>query len=211
MGTNFYARIIPSKQRKEEIKKLIDSNDFDAITKAVKETYGTFETCVENAQVQGEIHLGKCSGGWKFLWNPNMHVIRNGHHEMISPNEGHTIYIWVKDPNTAFYVYPLTKQGIKNFIDREDVEVFDEYGEKQDKEEFFDMAVNWVTWRDRKTGEIKEAWDSKTYHEEAKERIYTCDNELVRYLSEHGTEFISESRTDFYSDGLRFATTIEFS
>lgn len=211
MGTNFYARIIPSRQRKEEIKKLIDSNDFKAITEAVKDTYGTFETYVDTALVQGEVHLGKRSGGWKFLWNPNMHIIRNGHLEEQEIEKGHTFSRYIPEPNTAFYVYPLTKQGIKNFIDREDVEVFDEYGDKQDKEEFFDMAVNWVTWKDHKTGKIKEAWDSKTYHEETKERIYTCDNELVRYLSEHGTEFISESRTDFYSDGLRFATIIDFS
>ena len=31
MGTNYYARIIPSKERKEHLKKLIDENKFDEI------------------------------------------------------------------------------------------------------------------------------------------------------------------------------------
>lgn len=51
MGTNFYARIIPTKERKEHLKKLIDNDEFDLIEDEIKELY-----C-------NEIHLGKRSGG----------------------------------------------------------------------------------------------------------------------------------------------------
>ena len=67
MGTNFYARIIPTKERKEQLKKLIDDDNFDELKALVNKTYeqpqydsddGTF--------IGGEVHLGKRSGGWKF-------------------------------------------------------------------------------------------------------------------------------------------------
>lgn len=211
MGTNYYARIIPTKERKEELKKLIDTNNFDKIIDKINKTYGTFHAYDMNTEIKGSIHLGKMSCGWKFLWNPNIHIIRNGHLEKEEIEKGHTICRYIPEPDTAFHIYPLTKKGIKEFLDREDVEVYDEYGEKQNKEQFFEEALNWTTWKHPTTGEVKEAWDSKTYYEETKERLYKCDNELVRYLSEHDIKFISESRTDFYSDGLRFSTSIEFS
>ena len=39
MGTNFYARIIPSKSRKEKLKKLIDEDRFDDIKDEVADMY----------------------------------------------------------------------------------------------------------------------------------------------------------------------------
>lgn len=76
MGTNFYARIIPTKERKEHLKKLIDNDEFDLIEDKIKELY-----C-------NEIHLGKRSSGWKFLFNPN-----------------HEKY------------YKLTKEGLRKFLE----------------------------------------------------------------------------------------------
>jgi hypothetical protein len=73
------------------------------------------------------------------------------------------------------------------------------------------MAINWTTWKNKDGKEIP-AYDSESYHKEyPNERIYSCDNELVKYLMQEGIEFISKDRSDFYSDGLRFATVTDFS
>jgi hypothetical protein len=211
MGTNFYARIIPSKERREQLKKLLDSSDFTAIHDEINLRYGSFRAYNDTDELCGEIHLGKRSAGWKFLWNPQIHIIRHGHLEPVG-RDGHTFSRYISDPPTAYYVYPLTKQGIKEFLDRPDVEVYDEYGEKQDKDEFFDMAVNWTTWTNHRTGKTGEAWDSQTYkNEHPEDYCGRCDNELIQYLENNKVKFISYDRSDFYSDGLRFATSIEFS
>lgn len=211
MGTNFYARVIPSQKRKEELKRLIDTNDFNSIKNKIEETFGRFQVDSMHPEITGVIHLGKRSAGWKFLWNPNIYIVRHGHLQKQQVEDGHFIYNYIRDPDTAFYLYPLTKQGIKEFIDRDDIEIYDEQGEKSDKNEFYQEAINWVTWKNFDTNEIKEAWDSKTYHDNQNNYYHVCDNELINYLAENGTEFISDSRSDFYSDGLRFATTTEFS
>jgi hypothetical protein len=175
-----------------------------------------FNTSKPNAEITGIIHLGKGSAGWKFLWNPNIYIIKNGHVEKEEIEKGHHSYKYIPESDTAFYVYPLTKKGIKEFLDREDVEVYDEYGEKEDKEIFYQEAINHVTWKNPKTGEIREAWDSKTYREDknndtTEHCCYRCGGDLVNYLINSGIKFISYNRSDFYSDGLRFASTIDFS
>ena len=94
MGTNYYARIIPSKERKEHLKQLIDENKFDEIQEEVNLMYGS-DTQYSNGAV---IHLGKRSAGWKFLFNPNFEKY-----------------------------YPLTKEGLMNFLKRDDVIIYSEY------------------------------------------------------------------------------------
>lgn len=210
MGTNFYGRIIPTKERKQELKNIIDSDDFSKITEEISKTYAKIDVDWEGNICGGEVHLGKRSAGWKFLWNPNIYIIRHGHSVPIKIDEHCTTYKWVKEPNTYCYVYPLTKKGIKEFIDREDVEIYDEYGEKQDKETFFKEALEWTTWK----GE--EAWDSASYEEfEKKENPkyhpYNVHGEYIDALKSLGYKMISESHSDFYSDGLRFSTTTDFS
>lgn len=208
MGTNFYARIIPTKKRKSELIKLIESEDFEKIKNEINKTFGSFELDYNNVPVGGEIHLGKRSAGWKFLWNPNIYIIKNGH-LVEKCIEGRKSYKWVSESDTAFYLYPLTKEGIKKFIDRKDVVIYDEYGKKQDKDTFFKEAVEWVEWN----GE--EAWDSKSYEEYEKNnnpkwKTYICSGEYVDLLKKEGFKMISETNSDFYSDGLRFATNNKF-
>lgn len=207
MGTNFYCKIIPTKQRKNKIKELIDSDDFSNIKKEVENTYGRFNLDWEGNPVGGVVHLGKRSAGWKFLWNPNVYLVKHGHMEWEDSSSGH----YVQDPNTAFYLYPLTKQGIREFIMKDNIKIYDEYGEYyEDKEEWFKEAVNWVKWKD------EEAWDSKTYTEFERKnhpywKVYKCTGEYIDLLKSEGIKFISEEQSDFYSDGLRFASNTEFS
>ena len=210
MGTNYYARRIPKENEINKLKTLIDSNSFDGIRKEVEVMYGRFYPLKMADEFSGYVHLGKCSGGWKFLWDPNIYIIRNGHCEYIDNGKGMTSVIFIQEPDTYYYLYQLTKDGIKGFIDRDDIEIYDEYGEKQDKEEFFTMAINWADWRGN------EAWDSKTYNEFEKKknrnwRSYVCSGEYVDMLIKEGYKMIDYDCSDFYSDGLRFATNNDFS
>jgi hypothetical protein len=45
MGTNFYARILPSRERKKQIKNAIDKNDFREIQRLINITYSSPEYC----------------------------------------------------------------------------------------------------------------------------------------------------------------------
>lgn len=217
MGTNYFARIIPTKKRKKELCNLINNSmDFNKIQEEISNTYGSIQYSSDMKEGNyGEVHLGKRSAGWKFLWNPNIYEIRNGHTVPEEIEPGVTRFNWVDDPLTSEYIYPLTKKGIKEFIDRADIEVWNEYGEKQDKEEFFNMAVNWITWTDHNTGKEKEAWDGKSY--ELWEQEQNPSRKNLNYRTEY-CDFLTDlgyniewPYTDFYSDGLRFSTNTSFS
>ena len=209
MGTNYYARIIPSKERKEKIKNAIDKNNFDEIKSLVTKTYYEPQYDMDEGKYTGgEIHLGKRSGGWKFLWNPNYYKELKGHTEWVETSENSRTGHWVEDGFEVNKFYDLTKKSIKQFIDREDIEIYDEYGEKQDKEEFWQMALNWgyekgdIGW----DGESYEEWQRK---ENKNRRCYDYYNDYCRFLESCGIK-LNKYNTDFYSDGLRFATSTDF-
>ena len=109
---------------------------------------------------------------------------------------------YIPDPSIPKYLYSLTKQGLHNFIFRNDVIVYDEYGEEQDKEEFWKDALEWGQ---------PNGWDAAGYEKEYKEHIYPVTGELTDLLRQEGYKFTSYSNSDFYSDGLRFAGFTDFS
>ena len=196
MGTNFYARIIPTKERKEELKKLIDEDKFHEIVDEVSLTYSAPNQYEWRG---GIIHLGKRSGGWKFLWNPNVWKVPNGTY----------------DPETKKYVssweikqyYDLTKKGILEFLMRPDVKLYDEYDEEYtDKEAWFKEIVerDFLLWQDKEPMLDGEAYYKK-YPRERMYSDYERDN-FWRSLGYQPTGYY-----DFYSDGLRFSTSVEFS
>jgi hypothetical protein len=80
--------------------------------------------------------------------------------------------------------------------------VFDEYGEKQGKEKFWKIALEWGQ---------PDGWDAAGYEKKYKEHIYPVTGELTDLLRQEGYKFTSFSNSDFYSDGLRFSTYTEFS
>ena len=197
MGCNYYAYIIPSKERKKELHDAIEANDFSLISRLKTEMYDSIQLDDDNEIIGGQVHLGKSSCGWKFLWNPNVFVIRQGHLE-----DSPTGRKYVTDPSIPKYLYPLTKQGLHDFIFREDVFVYDEYNKLQDKEDFWKFALEWGQ---------SDAWDAASYEKEYKEHIYPVTGELTDLLRQEGYKFTSYSNSDFYSDGLRFAGFTEFS
>ena len=197
MGTNFYARIIPSKTRKEKLKKMIDEDRFDDIKDEVADMYGESGKWNKN---HGEIHLGKRSGGWKFLFNPNYKRY-----------------------------YPLTKEGLMNFLKREDVIIYTEYFSFRENDEyskreyvddpdssreeylwtadqFMNMATNWGYPND---------WDGESYEKYEKERNPSY-NGYEKFGDKENEEFwiklgYNPSYYNFYNDGLRWSTCCEFS
>ena len=202
MSTNYYAKIIPTKERKQELYNAISFNDFRLIQKLTDEMYSSIKRDWDSNEITGGVvHLGKRSCGWKFCWNPNVFVIRHGHLE----DTPYGTRTWVEEPSTAIYTYPLTKKGIKAFIDRDDVLIYDEYDELQDKEEFWKMALEWGYEKD------DEGWDAASYEEHDNSHIYPITGELTDLLRQEGYKFTSRSNSDFYSDGLRFAGFTEFS
>ena len=91
------------------------------------------------------------------------------------------------------------------------MEVYDEYGKRWDKDEFFKMAIEWTTWTDYKTGEEIEAWDADSYEEEyPNESRLSMKNGYTDFLESLGYR-LSKTKSDFYSDGLRFSTSTYFS
>ena len=215
MGTNYYARIIPTKKRQKELCNLIKTNDFDKIQEEIGKTYGSYDMVSYDTPVGGVVHLGKKSYGWKFLWNPNAYIKRNGHMEWTTNEDGGKSGTFVEDPSELVYVYPLTKNGIEKFISKKNIEIVDEYGEIQDKKEFLEMAYGWTKVKNE-NGEEEEAWDAKSY--EAYERSknasyypYVCRGEYINMLIQAGYRMGSYTNSDFYSDNLRFATSTDFS
>lgn len=199
MGTNFYARIIPTEEMKETLKRAIDNNSYGEIIHLVDTFYGDVHNECGCGYVGGNVHLGKRSMGWKFLWNPNVYEIPQGHND----EDGQ----WRWDPSKSYCYYDLTREGLKKFIDREDVEIYDEYHRLWDKEEFWKMALEWGQ---------EDGWDGDTYEEyemkkgTARIHILRGESSYVRFLESIGYK-MNKCCTDFYSDGLRFATTTAFS
>lgn len=55
MGTNFYLKRKLSKEQAEQAKSLIDGFEYEEVTKIL--------------ETVKPIHIGKRSGGWRFIWN----------------------------------------------------------------------------------------------------------------------------------------------
>jgi hypothetical protein len=189
MGTNFYARIIPKEEDKQKLIDAINDDRDDLIEDLASELYGHRN---EYTRKGNKIHLGKRSGGWKFIWNPN--VIRYTK-EYINDNNQY-VPVFKYD-----YVYPLTKRGITDFCNREDVIITDECGEQYTSEEFLEMAFSW--------GEPG-GLTAKEYQENPKYNAppyFGCKRENEKW---EDLGFKVEYY-DFESDGLRFSTSINFS
>ena len=187
MGTNYYARILPTKERKEKLKKLIDEDKLDEIANLYQELY-----------VDSEIHLGKRSAGWKFLFNPNYEKY-----------------------------YPLTKEGLMNFLKQDNIIIYNEYFKDNDgkyeysddpdsaseeylwtPEQFMEMAINWGN------NPNNPGWSGREYEEWEKSRgnslwtyiVYGDPHEDYWRKRGYNPEYYN-----FFNDGMRWSTCCDFS
>ena len=122
MGTNFYCRKINRKHRKmfsDDLNELsqyitynIDNIELDLVEK-VKEFIES------NSDLEEEIHLGKRSYGWQFLWD-----YHNG--KYFKPN----------------------LESIKNFLSQDNIAIYNEYGEHFTVDQLFNDELNNSLYKD---------------------------------------------------------------
>ncbi len=196
MSTNYYLRHRPPLKKINELKMLIEFSKqgvyFDKILKLAHEIYDT-PGKYESKENWGVLHIGKRSAGWKFQWCPNLIEVFNSYID----KDGK----YVSSREYKFR-YPLTKQGLTDFIMQEDILVMDECKECQDKAEFLKMAFNW-----EKNGGL----DSLTYRAKGEDMIkYSFESEQQKF-KDLGFNFLSPYQSDFCSDGLRWTVFDDFS
>lgn len=112
MGTNFYVRIKASEEEKDFLKERFDFFLKDVISK------DTLISIINN--YNKEVHLGKRSCGWQFLWDHN-----NGEY------------------------YDLTLDSIEKFVeDKGGGKVYDEYGDVYDWKTFIAEEVGYYLYKE---------------------------------------------------------------
>lgn len=120
MGTNYYLRKKTSNIDKEKILSYLDS-EYEKLRKQVSINIYDLDMSLEdfcyeiklnNAPYIEEIHIGKRSYGWQFLWDYH---------------------------NSKYYQANL--EDIKKFLSNPDYEIVDEYGETYTFEQFFNEEV----------------------------------------------------------------------
>jgi len=190
MSTNYFARIIPPKKIKEELKSYIDNDNFIEIEKMMKDNYGGELYIDYNGKHHGNwIHIGKHSNGWKFLWNPN---------------------IWYFIDKCECLYKSLTVDAIKEFIFRNDVIIYDEYNKVLDKNEFWNDAMKWsydgydyVSYFNENTEQYDD--NSVNYY-----KFFTSNmNRLHKYMN-IDPDIYNYKYGDFYADGIRFSIDNDF-
>lgn len=145
MGTNIYARLHPDNKERSKLALKIK----DAIMTNEPDVYYQIENILEEYKEKyPEIHLGKRSAGWKFLWAPNPKY------------------------------YSDNKRSIDLFLHREDVLLYNEYGDILTPSEVWDDYASYEGYTDDKW--IKEhpedKWMYKSHHD-----IITVEN--LRFAS----------------------------
>ena len=198
MGTNFYAVLPVKKRTTNKLRELADKLDAKEEINIDDELYDIKEELKEH-----EVHLGKRSYGWAFLW----------------------------DHNNLKYYEP-TLESIKKFIDDNNGEIQDEYGEKFTWEQFINDEIGNclhpstepITTTDGlkeicmsidRINYIDNEYSSKTYLEmHPNERRWNdgyrnYDTRLVQYAA---CGVINGNYSDFITkDNLRFALFTDFS
>ena len=105
MGTNFYAIILPTKKRKQELIDAINNDDAYSVKDICEENYNQIGKY--NVSDYGILHLGKRSIGWKFLWDPNVYEV-NGQIKQF---------------------YDFNKESIRKFLSQDNIKIVDEFME----------------------------------------------------------------------------------
>ena len=114
-----------------------------------------------------KIHIGKSSFGWKFIFDYN-----------------------------HFKYYDLNRKSINDFLCRNDVKLYDEYGEQVSIDDFWRLV-------DSK----KDGYDNISFYKDSDTLPFLLFEELIPDdLKEYKVEAY-----EFYSDDLRFASTTDFS
>jgi len=184
MGTNYYLRFKYKEEDKDQVKNLINNDRFEEARDLLDDmcSYMHYDICKK--ELVGSItHLGKRSSGWTFLWETNWFFDSEG---------------------KACKLYELNKESLRAYIYRDDTILFDEYGKVLDKDEFWQMALEWGQ---------PDGWDYAKYaeHETSEtgkmpQSACYIEIEKIEQWGKLGYE-TDEYGQEFYSDGLRFSTS----
>lgn len=161
MGTNYYLKKKVTEDDKRIINNLLYRGDYDV--------WDQIRNYCDNQD--NEIHLGKNSWGWKFLF----------------------------DLNDKKY-YSDTKASIDEWLSNPEYEIFNEYGEKLSKDEFWNMVLSTMD---------DDHIDNKEYHTNPKYDKVCPDWSILERL--FGYSKAEGNYGDYYNDGLRFARYTDFS
>lgn len=144
MGTNFYVRIKTSEEEKDFLKEEFNSFLKGAVSK------DTLISIINN--YNKEVHLGKRSAGWQFLWDHN-----NGEY------------------------YDLTLDSIEEFVeDKGGGKVYDEYGDVYDWKTFITEEIGHYLYKEEHlhNAESYNRWVEKNtiYYTEKENKYITIRN-----------------------------------
>lgn len=160
MGVNFYCRKIPTASEMKEMQQALTERQYDKLQKLI-------DTATK------QYHIGKRSGGWQFLFAPHIKR-RSGFYD-----SGQVVSPWEE-----------TIASLKNYLSREDVEIYNEYGDKFTFYEFWNEEIG-----DSLFNDPENYINSKQYYE--------------KYPNQKSGLFLED--TEFTTEeGLRFSTNDYF-
>lgn len=115
MGTNFYCRKI-NQATKDELRIKFDKLHEDLI-ESIEDASPSYQSIInnfmwDNENLIKEIHLGKRSAGWQFLW----------------------------DYHDGIYFKP-TLESIKEFLSQKDIVIYDEYDTRYSLDQFINEEI----------------------------------------------------------------------
>lgn len=115
MGTNFYCRKI-NQATKDELRIKFDKLHEDLI-ESINDACPSYQSIInnfmwDNENLIKEIHLGKRSAGWQFLW----------------------------DYHDGIYFKP-TLESIKEFLSQKDIVIYDEYDARYSLDQFINEEI----------------------------------------------------------------------
>ena len=147
MGTNFYARHIPTAKEREQMEALLITSQWERLKEVLNES-------------TKEYHIGKRSCGWQFLFH--------------SSTKGAP---WRDD----------TLQSIKDFLEKEDIEIINEYGDSFTPKQFWGEEIGYCLYNDP-------------------EKYINC----IQYYKEHPKENVWGTFEFTTEEGLRFSKSEDF-
>lgn len=160
MGTNFYCRKIPTASEMTEMQKTLAERQYDKLQELISNS-------------AKEYHIGKRSGGWQFLFAP--HIKRRSGFS----DSGQIVSPWEE-----------TISSIKKYLSRDDIEIYNEYGEKFSFYDFWNEEIGYCLFNDP-------------------EKYINSEQYYKKYPSQNSHIFL-EPMEFTTEEGLRFSTDQDF-
>lgn len=191
MGTNFYAKHKVSDDTLQAIKRTVDIMLQPATDQVRLLDMVVLKELCERTLENSNIHLGKRSAGWQFLW----------------------------DHNDGKFYKPSLKE-IHRFVKEECGNVvYDEYGDVYSWEDFIKEEIGYCLYQGEKywNGEAYNRWvlgnDVDEFHntESVKRMAREYLNEPKKVIIIGSEEYESYCHDITTNDGLRFALSTDFS